>query len=253
MKKSIFSVPLYSSKSKQIVSQFSAENYQFVLMVLKEIIPLIDFSLNGKVSYNLQSPSGHPNLIKERLLLKKLEQQGLFRHLGEDGIFGITTLDNLDIPLIKEVVGRLEEKQSGVISPDEPEEINNENSRSEQGEKTEGLNKKKDTPDWQDDFEWEGNKFVFGVYGRTALFSSKTRLKLFHELTNAKGGWVKVVDLKKIIEKNEAYIRPTIGQIERSFHNSLRDHISIPSTESDDLQPKPLQGAYRIKFTLKSS
>lgn len=106
-----------------------------------------------------------------------------------------------------------------------------------------------DTPQWQEDFSWQGKKFVFGEYGSTNTFNSKTRRDLLREFTKTKGNWVTVKRLKEVTNKDEAYVRPTIGQIEKSFSSSLKNHISIPSTEEDNLQPKPQEGAYRIKFT----
>lgn len=259
LRKAIFATPTYSTKSKQIADQYSPENYQFVLRVLKEIISLSEFSPDGKVHYELQSPSGQ-EVIKERSLLRKFESEGLFEHLGENGISGIATLSNLDTKLIKEVIARLEERESGVITSEEFEEIKESDGNfitetapsksSNQTEELEGRN----APRWQDDFKWQGKKFVFGQYGSTGVFNSKTRRTLFHELTEAKGNWVTVRKLKQAVDKDEAYVRPTIGQIERSFDISLRRYISIPSTvtDEDDLPTKPQQGAYRIKFTPNS-
>lgn len=120
LRKAIFGTPTFSVKSRQIADQFSPENYQFVLMVLKKIISLAEFSPDGEVHYKLQSPFGQ-EIIKERSLLKKFESQGLFKHLREDGVFGIATLGNLDTKLIKEIVSRLEEREAGVITSDESE------------------------------------------------------------------------------------------------------------------------------------
>jgi hypothetical protein len=72
---------------------------------------------------------------------------------------------------------------------------------------------------------------------------------MFKKLTDAKGNWVKVAELKG--SKNKDYVKSTISQIETSFLQELRQHISIPSTKDDDLEGKPEgQGAYRIKFIL---
>ncbi len=118
LRKPIFGSHSYQPKVKEIADNFSPENYNFVLMVLRQIISLAEFSPNGKVNYQLQSPPGQ-NLIKERSLLQKFEVQGLFKNLGEDEIFGIATLDSLDIPLIKELIAGIEEKISDVISSEE--------------------------------------------------------------------------------------------------------------------------------------
>ena len=114
--------PMKKQSASEIVDEFSPENYPFVLMVLKQIASLTEFSANNKVSYQLQSPHGQL-LIQERSLLNKLQSKGLFRNLGEDGILGIATLRDIDIGLIKQVVAEIESKSSGVISKDEFEEI----------------------------------------------------------------------------------------------------------------------------------
>ena len=104
---------------------------------------------------------------------------------------------------------------------------------------------------WSGDFKWEGKRFVFGQYGNTGYFSSKDRKAMFEELVDAKGGWVTVKKLKAITKKGEDYVRPTLGQIERGLSKELRKFISIVSTEDDDMQPKPTEGSYRIKFSPK--
>src|SRR6266568_698095 len=105
-------------------------------------------------------------------------------------------------------------------------------------------------PEWRDDFHWEGNKYVFGVYGSIA-FDSPERKALFKKLTDKKGGWVKITELKS--NKDERYVRSTIRQIEqRTKKSPLNKDISIPSTQKDDAEGKPEgQGAYRIKFHSK--
>lgn len=110
---------------------------------------------------------------------------------------------------------------------------------------------KKDFPkkaNWSKSFKWQKKVFIFGKYGEIS-FNSKIRIALFKELAKEKGSWVTVRKLKEITEKDDSYVRPTIGQIEKSMKPNLRQHISIPSTNDDYLQPKPVEGAYRIKFT----
>lgn len=232
VRKDIFAIRTFSPKALKIAGSFSSENYQFVLMVLKEIISLSEFSSDGKVHYQLQSPPGQ-TLIKERSLLKKFEAEEMFRHLGEDGIYGIATLNNLDIELIKEVIARIEEYQSGVISAQEGEfdEMSgkDENTTSELTQEKQ-LADNLPLPQWQDDFEWKGKVFVFGNFGRTGAFTSKPRLNMMRELTRAKGGWVTVRELKTVTNKDAVYVRTTIGQIERGLNSNLRECISIPST-----------------------
>ncbi len=254
-RKEIFGGRTFSAKALEIADSFSSGNYDFVLMVLKEILSSAELSADGKVDYQLQSPSGHPNLIKERALLRKFEVQGLFRNLGEDGIFGIASLTNLDTKLIKEIVLRIDEWKSGVISVQntvETEESDSNDIRPLKQATEIKKTKKLNQPNWQNDFIWEGKRFVFGKYGSTSIFNSKIRLTMFRELTKAKGNWVTVNQLKKLTSKDETYLRPTIGQIEKTFNSNLKKYISIPSTEEDDLQPKPPKGAYRIRFTPKS-
>ena len=118
-RKDISQIATYSTEAKNIADQFSPENRQFVIKVLQKIIPLADFSVDGKIYYYLQSPSGHPDLINERLLLKKFDQQGLFRNLGEDDIYGITTLSRLNTKLIRDVIERLKERNSGITNSEE--------------------------------------------------------------------------------------------------------------------------------------
>lgn len=100
---------------------------------------------------------------------------------------------------------------------------------------------------WSEDFRWEGDTFMFGNYG-TVHFSSSERKTLFKCLTDMKGNWVTVKKLQG--PKDANYVRATIRQIEERFHSNLKDHISIPSTLDDNAEPKPSQGAYRIKVLL---
>lgn len=101
-------------------------------------------------------------------------------------------------------------------------------------------------PNWSDDFVWRGNEFVFGGYG-SINFSSDDRKALFKTLTDARGNWIAISKLKG--NKNANYVRATIKQIEDRFTPELRRHVSIPSTQDDDLEPKPSQGAYRMRFS----
>lgn len=227
--------PSPKSLSKQIADQFSSINHNFVLMVLKEILALSDFGVDGKVSYPLQSSSGSDDLVKERGLLLKLERFGLFRHLGEDGIYGIARLSNLDIPTLREVIDRLEGKpvnqpQSTVISVS-PQPA-------------------PQAPYWQDDFGWEGDCYSFGKFGKTKEIISPYKKKLIDALAIEKGNWATIKKLKEATGKDEKYIRTTIGQIENSFDPELRKHLSIPSTlGADSTIPTPNQGAYRFALT----
>lgn len=107
---------------EKIANDFTPENYPFVLMVLKRIASLTEFSTDNEVNYKLQSPSGQA-IIQERALLKKFEARGLFKHLGEDGVFGIATLGDVNTSLIRQIIAEIEERESGVIPEDKFEEI----------------------------------------------------------------------------------------------------------------------------------
>jgi len=242
-----------TSDARKIADGFSEQNRPFVKSVLEDILSLLDFSSDDKVSYQIKSPPGQ-EIIKERSLLSKFESFGLFRNLGEDGLFGIATLSQLDIPLIKEIIRRIEELDSGVISEEELQETIHDKDSEPEKKVDSSVAKKKDVPLWSNDFHWEGKKFIFGEYGSTSNFSSDDRLALFKEFTKAKGFWVLMTSLIKATKtkKDAVYIRQTIGQIEGSFSKELRRYISISSTRDDDLEPKPQNSAYRIKFTPKS-
>jgi len=105
----------------------------------------------------------------------------------------------------------------------------------------------KDKEVWTDDFRWEGNNFVFGKYGSISL-QSKNRKHLFKALTDKKGGWASISELKG--DKTAGYVRSTIKQIEDRLPETARGHISIVSTQDDDTEGKPNAGAYRIKVQL---
>lgn len=232
---------------KETANEFSSQNYPFVLMVLEKVASLTEFSADNKVHYQLQSPPGQ-SLIQERALLKKFESRGLFRHLGEDGVFGIATLNNIDIEMIRKIVTEIKRKQ---LEKENGKTIKDIVPAPSGSDKPRGI-KQGEKIVWSEDFKWQGKSFVFGKYGKIS-FNSKVRKALFQELTKAKGGWVAVRILKLVTDKNDSYVRPTIGQIEREMKPELRKYISIPSTEENDLQFKPQEGAYRIRirFTAK--
>lgn len=106
-----FSPPRFSRSALEIVNDFSPSNYGFVLKVLRAISSLAEFSSDKKVHYKIQSPAGQP-IIQERMLLKKLDTLGLFSNMGEDGIFAIATLSDLDEKRIKEVILEMENRRS---------------------------------------------------------------------------------------------------------------------------------------------
>ncbi len=100
--------------------------------------------------------------------------------------------------------------------------------------------------EWRNDFKLDVDSFVFGNYGKIS-FKSKDRKNLFQQLFNAKGAWVTVQKLTG--SKDANYVRATIKQIEDQMQVNLKKHLKIPSTQDDELEPRPLQGAYRLRFT----
>lgn len=98
---------------------------------------------------------------------------------------------------------------------------------------------------WPEDFRWEGNNFVFGQYGSIA-FTSRDRRFIFKTLTDKKGGWATVSELKS--NKDAGYVRSTIKQIEDRLPKKAKAHMAIISTQDDDSEEKPREGAYRIKI-----
>jgi len=111
-------LPVITS-AEEVIKNFSPQNYQFVLKVIRGILSLIDFSPDGKVAYQLQSPHGQ-QLINERRLLDRLSQMGLLSHYGEDGIFGIVTLGNINIEILKKVESGLTTLVRPTINPIPP-------------------------------------------------------------------------------------------------------------------------------------
>lgn len=105
----------------------------------------------------------------------------------------------------------------------------------------------KDKEVWTDDFKWDGNNFIFGKYGSIS-FTSKDRKSILKALTDKKGGWASISELKG--DKTAGYVRSTIKQIEDRLPETAKGHISIVSTQDDDTAGKPNAGAYRIKVQL---
>jgi len=100
---------------------------------------------------------------------------------------------------------------------------------------------------WPDDFGWEGKDFIFGQYGNIN-FTSEDRKHIFKNLTDKKGGWATISELKG--NKDAGYVRSTIKQIEDRLPKKAKEHIKIISTQDDDSMEKPTTGAYRIKVQL---
>jgi hypothetical protein len=219
-----------------------------VLDILQTILPLTELSIDGTVQYLLQ-------YSQDLAVIQKLESLGLFKKLSEDDRSGVTSLNYLDVPLIKDVIGQLNDRKQGVLSMTEEEfrELREDYKKTTMHRKSPSLENNEETnePLWQNDFRWEGKSFVFGEYGSITGFQSKNTLKLFQALTDAKGHWVLVRKLCNVLDKDTGYTRTTIGHIEKRFDANLRRYIEIPSTDDDNFPPKPSKGAYRIKFTPK--
>jgi len=97
---------------------------------------------------------------------------------------------------------------------------------------------------WPDDFRWEGRDFVLGQYGKIN-FTSDDRRHIFKILTDKKGGWATISELKG--NKDAGYVRSTIKQIEDRLPEKAKGHIKITSTQDDSSKERPNTGAYRIK------
>lgn len=100
---------------------------------------------------------------------------------------------------------------------------------------------------WRDDFRWSGDTFVFGDIGKID-FQDSPRKSLFKALTNKKGKWVTLRELKDATNKSEDYIRVTIGQIEKRFDGKLKQFIDIPSTQDEKVIDPPAVSAYQIRY-----
>lgn len=100
-------------------------------------------------------------------------------------------------------------------------------------------------PDWPIDFRWEGKKYVFSMLG-DITFTSKERKHIFKTLTDKKGGWATINELKG--NKKPEYVRTTIKQISNRLPNEVKKYLSIIPTTDDDSKNKPNEGAYRIKI-----
>lgn len=100
---------------------------------------------------------------------------------------------------------------------------------------------------WSENFRWEGKDFIFGQFGKIT-FTSDDRKHILKSLTDKKGGWATINDLKG--DKDAGYVRSTIKQIEDRLPKEAKGHIKIVSTQEDDDIEKPSTGAYRIKIQL---
>lgn len=104
---------------------------------------------------------------------------------------------------------------------------------------------------WSNEYKWSGNTFSFGN-GNDISFQTLPIRKLFSTLTRKKGGWATISELRRETGKDADYLRATIRQIEVRLKNNISFPVSIPSTKDDNLLPKPVEGAYRIKIIKKS-
>ncbi len=110
------------------------------------------------------------------------------------------------------------------------------------------LNEETVEANWSSEYKWEGYTFSFGNRNNISFQALPTR-KLFTTLTRKKGGWAAISELKRETGKDANYIRATIRQIEVRLRQKISFPVSIPSTKDDSLQPKPQEGAYRIKVS----
>lgn len=100
---------------------------------------------------------------------------------------------------------------------------------------------------WFDNFKWDRRYFIFGKYGKIQI-TSKDRKHILKTLTDKKGGWATIHELKG--NKDAGYVRSTIKQLEDRLPPEAKGHIAIISTVDDDSNlEKPSEGAYRIKVT----
>lgn len=102
--------PMKKQSATEIVDGFSSSNYAFVLMVSEGVLSASEFGTDGEADYKLQS-APRQMLMQERQLLSKFEKLGLFRHLGEDGIFAIAKLRNVDTKTIEQIAAEIKSRQ----------------------------------------------------------------------------------------------------------------------------------------------
>lgn len=99
-------------------------------------------------------------------------------------------------------------------------------------------------PDWNDDFEWQRNTFVFGNIGSIEFEDQRTK-RLFESLTAKKGDWLRREEYIK--EFTYEYLRPTVRAINNRLTERTNNRVKIVSTKSDKTDyPKPHVSAYRI-------
>lgn len=215
-----------ASPATRIVNGFSSENLPFVLFVLKGIISAAEFSTENEIKYKLQSPAGE-QLMRERQLLSKLQSFDILWSYGEDGIFAVATFRDVKIDAIKDMIGEIEKRLAS--KPELQEQP--------------GYNEISEVKiEWSENFSWISNR-EFNLGNETSLkfgSASSTKIELFRMLVDAKGNWVRVLDMSKEIDQKPNYVRATIG----GLNKSLKDKI-IRIVAKDDTEE---QGAYRIKI-----
>ncbi len=155
--------------------------------------------------------------------------------------------DNWDtIITISVSLGKFEEFHQQIKKEFEVRKDNKQKKEKQTIVKTKEADKK---TKWSDDFQWDNKSFIFGKYGKID-FTSKDRIHILKVLTNKKGKWATISELKG--NKDASYVRSTIKHIEDRLPEKAKKHISIPSTTEDDFENKPNEGAYRIKFLPKT-
>lgn len=98
---------------------------------------------------------------------------------------------------------------------------------------------------WPEDYIWNGSEFCFGKVAKMS-FTSVDRKHIFKTLTDKKGDWATIKELRG--DKEDGYVRTTIKQIEDRLPSEVKKVLKIVSTQGDDTEDKPKMGAYRIKL-----
>lgn len=191
-----------SSKGAKVASSFSQSNLPFVLLILRELSSTAEFSTGNEVSYSLRMPPG-TQLMLERQLLTKLQSLGILRYVGEDGIYGIATLKDVDAESIKDAISIINEK----INP----ESNEESQISQPGKTAPQIY----SSNWIKQSKWTNTKEYSLPNKKKVIFSTEnsTRIKIFKLLINANGDWVTVAIMAKETGKDDKIARVTIGQM----------------------------------------
>lgn len=201
--------PMKKQSASEIVDEFSPENYPFVLMVLKKVASLTEFSTDNEVYYKLQSPFGQA-IMQERSLLKKFEARGLFKHLGEDGVFGIATLSSVDTEKIKQIITEINKRQSNLQTKSEGKSVD---LKVRYDQLLEEIRKPKQTSSDLSNLEERYQKTINEIkgQGKSLLVSNQTDTQVETDFTDtaSRKGYEKKWDvLQAIWDVYESHSRP---------------------------------------------